>query len=378
MKKAIIFSAFVLYLFGFVTTLFAQKRILIVVTNNQKVQATIAGKDTIIAGGYELSEVAEAYNVFKGSGFTVHFMSPKGGKTYFEPEEKMKEINKAFIENASVMAQMENTLSPTEVKAKRYAAIYFAGGKTMWDFPDSHELAELTARIYEKNGIVGAVCHGPAALLNVRLTDGSLLLKGKKVSGFTNKEEALFSKTSKFLPFMLQDKLLELGAEFVEAPPMFDQVVVDQRLVTGQNPLSTYSVAEEMVKLLGKTPPSRNYDKLSYTLSVIKAVVWEGKNGALETFHRFAGKVPFDQELFLTYGTFAFSGQLGKEAQSKGIDLLELAVEIFPISAKSHEELAKAYYQLGDSERAIACIEKSLAIDPNSASAIKLKEKIKG
>jgi cytosine/adenosine deaminase-related metal-dependent hydrolase len=217
----------------------AQEQILIVVTNNTVVQATIDGKDSTIAGGYTLSEVTQAFDVFIKSGFTVDFMSPHGGMTQYEPEEKLSDLDKAFINNPEIMAQLKNTLSPKQINASEYNAIYFAGGKTLWDFPNNNELASLTASIYEQGGVVGAICHGPGALLNVTLSNGDRLIEGKNISSFTNLEEQLFSKAAEFYPFMLQDELTRLGATYQEAPPLFDQSVVDGRLVTGQNPLFT-------------------------------------------------------------------------------------------------------------------------------------------
>ncbi|MEL6534527.1 MAG: type 1 glutamine amidotransferase domain-containing protein, partial [Bacteroidota bacterium] len=265
---------------GFSFPLIAQQKVLMVVTNNQEVQATLAGKDTVVAGGYELSEVSEAYHVFTESGFTVDFVSPKGGMTYYEPEENMGEMNRAFIAKEEVMEQLENTHSPAQVDPQNYAAIYFAGGKTMWDFPDSQALGKLAVSIYESQGIVGAVCHGPAALVNARLSDGTYLVAGKKVSSFTDREEKLFSKAANFLPFYLQQRLTSLGADFQETPPMFNQAVVDGRLVTGQNPLSTYAVANEMVKLMGKEAVERSWTEASYTLEVIKLIVLSDKKEA--------------------------------------------------------------------------------------------------
>ena len=376
MKKTSQFLSLMLMILGLTTSLQAQEKILIVVTNNQEVKATIAGKDTVVAGGYELSEVAEAFKVFHESGFEVDFLSPLGGKTYAEPEKKLKPVNKAFLDVAENVKKLENTLSPKEVNPADYRAIYFAGGKTMWDFPNSQELARLTAAIYEQNGTVGAVCHGPAALVNVKLSDGRSLIAGKKISSFTNKEEQLFGKTARSLPFMLQDKLSSMGAHFQEMPAMLEQTVVDERLVTGQNPLSTYSVAEEMVKLLGKTPPQREWDDMSYSLAVTKAIILEDEQAARSFIQNHNQGNELDERLFLEYATIAAKGYLGKLAQSKSIALLEFATDAFPDNAKGHEALAEAYHKEGKKRLAKAAIDKSLAIAPDSESAQKLKKEI--
>ena len=186
MNRAKLAVTFLVAIMGSLSLSYAQNNILIVVTNNKEVQAHIAGKDTVIAGGYELSEVSQAYEVFTKSGFNVDFMSPKGGMTYYEPEEKMSDLNKEFINNSEVMEKLNNTLAPNTINTSDYEAIYFAGGKTMWDFPNNEDFAKIIAEVYEANGVVGAVCHGPAALVNVKLSDGTYLVKGHQVAAFTN------------------------------------------------------------------------------------------------------------------------------------------------------------------------------------------------
>ncbi|MTI20792.1 hypothetical protein E1176_07155 [Fulvivirga sp. RKSG066] len=377
MKIAQTFAGLLVLLLSFSSQVLSQERVLIVVTNNQQVQATLAGKDTLAAGGYELSEVSEAYNVFIESGLEVDFLSPRGGMTYYEPEEEMNEVNKAFIAKKEVMRQLENSLSPSDVDAKDYVAIYFAGGKTMWDFPESKELGQLAASIYEAEGVVGAVCHGPAALVNAKLSDGSYLVAGRKISSFTDMEEKLFSKAAKFLPFFLQEKLTSLGANFQEMPPLFNQSVVDGRLVTGQNPLSTYSVANELVKLMGKEGVERTWTDLSYTMEVIKLVVLADESEAKRFMKAHAETNQLKEKLVQDYSSYAFAGHLGEYAKSNGLKLLEFSAEIFPASAKSQEALAQAYHSLGKEELALNFLNKSLAIEPNSPSALKLKEEMR-
>src|SRR5690606_20733211 len=129
-------------------------------------------------------------------------------------------------------------------------AIHYAGGHgTMWDFPDNKELAAIAARIYENNGIVSAVCHGPAGLVNVQLSNGKYLIEGKKINAFTNEEETAV-KLDKVVPFLLETKLIERGAKFEKSGLWQPHVVIDQRLVTGQNPQSAKEVGMAVLKLL--------------------------------------------------------------------------------------------------------------------------------
>ncbi len=122
----------------------------------------------------------------------------------------------------------------------------------MWDFPDNQELAEITAAIYDRGGIIGAVCHGSASLVNLQLADGTYLVAGKKISCFTNEEEAAVGLTD-FVPFLLESKLIDRGATVEKAANFQKKVVVSDRLVTGQNPASAAGVGEVIVKLLTKT-----------------------------------------------------------------------------------------------------------------------------
>ena len=119
----------------------------------------------------------------------------------------------------------------------------------MWDFPDNTDLAAIGARVYERGGVVAAVCHGPAGLVNLTLSDGRYLVAGKDISAFTNDEERAVGLYDT-VPFLLADALQARGARHVPAPNFQAQVVVSGRLVTGQNPASAKGIAEAMLPLL--------------------------------------------------------------------------------------------------------------------------------
>jgi putative intracellular protease/amidase len=119
----------------------------------------------------------------------------------------------------------------------------------MWDFPGDAALASLGAAIYERGAVVAAVCHGPSALVELRLSDGTYLVDGKNVAAFTNDEENAVGLTD-IVPFLLADALVERGARHLPAPNFTEQVVTDGRLVTGQNPASAHTAATEVAKLL--------------------------------------------------------------------------------------------------------------------------------
>lgn len=224
------------------------QKVLIVVTSHETLGKT--GKKT----GYYLSEVSHPYHELVAGGFTVDFASPRGGHAPMDPKslDLKDKYNKKFYEDKKVFERLKNTVKLSEVKTSDYAAVLFAGGHgTMWDFPDSKDLQRVVTEIYENRGVVASVCHGPAALVNVKLSNGTYLIKGKRVTGFTNKEEDIVELTQT-MPFLLEDKLKERGASFLGSKPWSENVVVDGRIVTGQNPASASKLGKEVVKLLKK------------------------------------------------------------------------------------------------------------------------------
>ena len=120
----------------------------------------------------------------------------------------------------------------------------------MWDFADDAALASLTGRIYDQGGVVAAVCHGPAALVNVKVAEGGYLVDGKEVAGFTDAEEAAVGLVG-IVPFLLESTLRERGARFHAGPKWSDTVVASDRLITGQNPQSAGSVGRRLASALG-------------------------------------------------------------------------------------------------------------------------------
>jgi len=220
-------------------------KIVIVVTNHGEITGT--GEST----GYYLSEVAHPWHVFTEAGYTVHFASPKGGFAPMDPKsfDLNDPVNKEFWHTLEAVQGVMATRDLAALDAEGYAAIFFAGGHgTMWDLPGSAAVAESIVSIYERGGVVAAVCHGPAALVGVK-TNGAPLVRGKRVAAFTNAEESAVELTDA-MPFLLQTKLEQLGAEFVPAPNFETNVVVDGRLVTGQNPASAKGVAMATLELI--------------------------------------------------------------------------------------------------------------------------------
>jgi len=151
------------------------------------------------------------------------------------------------------MDRLNETLKIEAVDVDDYDAIYLVGGHgVMYDFTDHEPLLTLTADFYEKGKVVSSVCHGPSGLINVKLSNGDYLVKNKKVTGFSWAEEKL-AKRQNVVPYNLEEQLKERGGDYSKALiPFTSHVVVDGRLVTGQNPRSAKGVGKAVVKLLGE------------------------------------------------------------------------------------------------------------------------------
>ncbi len=228
-----------------------EKRILFVLTSHGVKGST--GEPT----GFYLGEVSHPYKVLTNAGARIDFVSPKGGRPPVDGLKLEDPINREFWENPARQRDLDTTLRPDQVKAADYDAIFYAGGHgTMWDFADNAELARLAGEIYHSGGVVAAVCHGPAGLLNVKLPDGSLLVAGRKVTGFSNEEEEAAQLTD-VVPFLLADELIKRGGKYSCAARFEEHLVVDGRLVTGQNPASATAVGQAIADLLGLSQRGR-------------------------------------------------------------------------------------------------------------------------
>ncbi len=200
--------------------------------------------------GYYLSEVSHAYYVFKDAGLQVEFTSPEGGESPVDGYNLNDEINRRFVNDPEAQKAINNAIPAADIDPEKYRTIYYAGGHgTMWDFPTDGNLQHISRNIYEQGGIVSAVCHGPAALVELELSNGKYLVEGKTLTAFTNEEERA-GQLEEVVPFLLETKLMFQGASFEEAPIYQEKVVVDGRLVTGQNPASAKGAAEEIVSLM--------------------------------------------------------------------------------------------------------------------------------
>jgi putative intracellular protease/amidase len=202
--------------------------------------------------GYYLSEAAHPWRVFVDAGYSVDLVSPAGGEPPVDGVDLSDPVQQAFLDDPDMSAKVRSTPRFADVDASQYDAVFFAGGHgTMWDFPNDPDLASVARDLYEAGGVVAAVCHGPAALVGITLSDGRPLVEGKEVAAFTNAEEEAAGLTES-VPFLLQARLEELGAKHTAAANFQPHVVSDSRLVTGQNPASATGVAQAIVAALAE------------------------------------------------------------------------------------------------------------------------------
>jgi putative intracellular protease/amidase len=199
--------------------------------------------------GLWLEEFAVPFTAFSEAGASIRVVSPKGGAVPIDPKTEPTQKDREKWPDA--LKALTSTERLAEVAADPFDAVFIPGGHgPMVDLVNDQDLQRLLAAFDREGKMIAAVCHGPAALLNVRNAAGEPLVKGRKVTGFTNVEERLVMLHS-VVPFLLEDALKERGANFESALlPFFAHVVRDENLITGQNPASTTKIAEELIAAL--------------------------------------------------------------------------------------------------------------------------------
>lgn len=276
--------------------------------------------------GYEMDELTQSYAVFSDNGLEVDIASPAGGAVVADRFNRNKPYNSRFLADPVASAKLTSTRSLASVGKEAYAAIFIIGGKgSMFDLPTSTDLKSLIATTYEAGGVIGAVCHGPAALMNVPLKSGASFLEGRSVTGFSNEEEAQFGKGwLPSFPVLLENGLRGSGADYSEAPMMLSHVVTDGRLVTGQNPASTAAAAEAVIKAMGRTPVVRQPWADERSMTLISETLKGDKTKAKRMFNE--NPKLYDVPLIAMWGFFrAKSAGADRAALEHAVEMMELA-----------------------------------------------------
>ncbi len=224
------------------------KKILFVLTSHSELG------DTGVKTGFWVEEFATPYYFLKDKGFEITLASPKGGQPPIDPKSELPDFQtastKRFDKDQEAKDQLANTLKLSEVSQKDFDAIFYPGGHgPLWDLSEDQNSIVLIQEFYNNNKPVAAVCHAPAVFKNTKNVDGTALVKGKKVTGFTNGEEAAVELTE-VVPFLVEDMLKENGGIYSKAADWSPYAVEDGLLITGQNPASAELVADLLVKKL--------------------------------------------------------------------------------------------------------------------------------
>lgn len=213
----------------------------------------VTSADTVgtskIKTGYEFSEIADPYFEFVKAGYTIDFASTEGGCPPEDGYDATHEKSLLF-RNSAGFKRLNFSHKLENVDIEAYDAIFFPGGLgPMVDMADNALVKNVISKIYENGKIVSAVCHGPVALLNVKLSNGQYLIAGRSLTSFTEQEEHAKGHTpGKVIPFMLDDALRQQGAVFSKEKPFKNHVVIDGNLITGQNPASATGVAKAVIQ----------------------------------------------------------------------------------------------------------------------------------
>lgn len=222
--------------------------ILIVLTSHDKLGDT--GHKT----GFWLEEFASPYYTLLDAGVNITLASPKGGQPPLDPTSDLPDFQTAstqrFKADEKANEVLANTVKLSSVKASDFDAVMYPGGHgPLWDLTNDTNSITLIESFVKADKPVASVCHAPAVLLNVKLENGEYLVKGKKVTSFTNTEEEAVQLTN-VVPFLLEDALKEKGALYSQGDDWNSHIITDGKLITGQNPGSSEAVAKELLNIL--------------------------------------------------------------------------------------------------------------------------------
>jgi putative intracellular protease/amidase len=210
--------------------------------------------DTGNKTGFWIEEFAAPYYYLTDKGADITIASPKGGQPPIDPSsdtpDNQTPATRRFKEDVALQKKLASSIKLSQIQMDDFDGVFYPGGHgPLWDLANDEDSIRLIQEFYEANKPTGLVCHAPAALKNVKLSDGKFLVKGKNVTGFTNSEEAAVQLTE-VVPFLVEDMLKERGANYSKADDWQDYAVQDTNLVTGQNPASSEAVAEKLFAML--------------------------------------------------------------------------------------------------------------------------------
>ncbi len=221
------------------------KKVLIFVTNH----ATLG--ETNEANGTFAPELTHALHVILEAGLDYDLVSIKGGQApLYGTDIEGDSVNADILANSEFQNRINNTIPASQINGDDYDAVFYPGGfGLLSDLATNEEVAKISAKHYEDGGVIAAVCHGPAGLLPITLSNGEKLIADKAVTGFTREEEVDYGTISN-IPFLLEESLARTAKQYSKVQPWGEFVVEDNRVITGQNPSSAHAVGVALVKHL--------------------------------------------------------------------------------------------------------------------------------
>lgn len=297
--------------------------------------------------GFEMDEFAQSWLMLRANGMAVEVASPAGGPVEADRYNPKHDYNARLAADAEALAALRQTRPTAGLRASEYRAVLIMGGKgAMFDLPRDPGLQQLLRDMDSQGAVIAAVCHGPAALAEVRRADGKPLVDGRRLTGFSNEEEQAFGKKwAAQFPWLLEDKLKAQGARWEEASLMMPKVVVDGPLITGQNPYSTTAMTEAVLRALGREPVARQPYKDEATMAL--AQQWlDGSETAKAQLA--ATPEAYHIELLAALGVYQFKQATDDATRRQALSLMRLAEPHF-----KHEMLGTT---MAEAKRSLATI----------------------
>ena len=344
----------------------AAPKVLLVISSEGRNDAS--GK--ALRPGFEMGEFALAWLALRANGLQVEVASPSGGAVVADRYKLQDDHIQAMKADPQATTALASTRRTQDVKPGEHAAIFIMGGKgAMFDLPRDAALTQLLGAHHAQGGVLAAVCHGPAALAEVKRPDGQPLVAGRRMTGFTDEEETTFGKRwAAEYPFWLERRMREQGAQWEEAPLMMPKLVVDDRLITGQNPFSTTLVAEAVVRALGRTPVARTVLREDASMQVVQW--WLAGEHAAARALLAADPARYKTDLIAMLGFHQHGAATDDAARRQAISVMELAAPHFT-NPRFQFGLAQAQARAGNKDRARELLQLVLAAKPGDAEAVK-------
>lgn len=304
---------------------------------------------------YDLEELAQSYLVLSSNGVDIDIISPAGGPVLVKDNKDHLDFIQEFKNNTPALAKLANTTSAEAAQVNHYDALMVIGGNgAVFDLPVDQNTQSFVQGFVDSESPIAAVCHGPAALLNIKTKEGKYFISGKVLNSFTAVEDRFFKKEIvNEYPFIVQEELEKRGANFVNNAPMLPYVAIDENLITAQNPMSVPKAAEALLLKLGLTPVQRKTFKDEASMALLSRARIEGTH--LIDLALATGAENFDMNYLALYGFYAFDLAMTSEDMLRELALKEKIAEYFK-HPQYQLSLINAYAKLGKTKDAKAAL----------------------